>query len=68
MQHNCLPMLDPIVHASYHPIYQPVYHNDLLIMQNNSQLGFFFFKREDAEAIVEKVWICVLNMLSAVVY
>lgn len=24
-------------------------------MQNNTQLGFFFFRREDAEAIVEKV-------------
>lgn len=24
-------------------------------LQNNSQLGFFFFKKEDAEAIVEKV-------------
>lgn len=23
--------------------------------QNNSQLGFFFFKKEDAEAIVDKV-------------
>lgn len=24
-------------------------------MQNNTQLGFFFFRKEDAEAIIEKV-------------
>jgi hypothetical protein len=25
------------------------------VLQNNTQLGFFFFKKEDAEAIIAKV-------------
>ena len=30
-------------------------HVPCLLLQNNTQLGFFFFKKEDAEAIIAKV-------------
>jgi hypothetical protein len=27
----------------------------VFVVQNNTQLGFFFFNKEDAEAIIDKV-------------
>jgi hypothetical protein len=30
-------------------------HACVFVLQNNTQLGFFFFKKEDAEAIIAKV-------------
>lgn len=36
-------------------------------MQNNTQLGFFFFKKEDAEAIIQKVWYISLERLVGMV-
>jgi hypothetical protein len=30
--------------------------------QNNTQLGFFFFRKEDAEALIEKVRYCMARL------
>lgn len=35
-----------------------------LVLQNNTQLGFFFFKKEDAEAIIAKVRTCCKHACS----
>lgn len=35
-------------------------------LQNNTQLGFFFFRKEDAEALVEKVRMTVSKLASSV--
>jgi len=37
------------------PLTTPSSANQQKIQQNNTQLGFFFFRKEDAEAIVEKI-------------
>jgi hypothetical protein len=35
------------------------------VLQNNTQLGFFFFKKEDAEAIIAKVRTCRKHFCSS---